>query len=167
MSDPTAIDIRFDPLKQRMEGIAVHGNTPFDVPYISEIVPDLWQGGCKHGLNLPLNIKHLVSLYPWEKYRHDEEHLRSSLTVRMYDSTSQAMDQVVSLARWVNTCRAEGPTLVHCQAGLNRSGLVSALALMIGPEDLTADEAIYMLREHRSPAVLCNPHFVKWLREFK
>ena len=51
--DPTKIDIEFDPLRQRMVGISAHGLKPFDVPFISEIVPDLWVGGCEDGLILP------------------------------------------------------------------------------------------------------------------
>jgi protein-tyrosine phosphatase len=53
--------------------------------------------------------------------------------------------------------------LVHCSAGLNRSGVVNARALMwLG---YTADEAIAMLRKNRYQSVLCNPKFVKWLKE--
>ena len=50
--DPTKIDIEFDPLRQRMVGISAHGLKPFDVPFITEIVPDLWVGGCEDGLIL-------------------------------------------------------------------------------------------------------------------
>lgn len=162
-SDPTAIDINFDPQQQRMRGVAIHGNTPFDVPYVSEIVPGLWQGGCRDGLRLPKTIKHVVSLYPWESYSHLHD-LRSELAVRMYDSADQQFGQVDAIAEWVNGCRADAPTLVHCQAGLNRSGLVAARALMLGPERLTAEEAVALLRAGRSPAVLCNASFVSWLR---
>lgn len=159
-ADPTAIDIAFDPVEQRMRGRAVHGNTPFDVSFISEIAPNLWQGGCETGLVLPAFIEHVVSLYPWEQYtvRHE---LKSSLTVRMYDSTDQGFGQVDEIARWVAGRREEGPVLVHCQAGLNRSSLVAARALMFG--GLTADEAITQIRSTRSPACLCNPSFEAWL----
>lgn len=160
-SDPTAIDINFDPRARRMEGYAVHGNTPFSVPFMSEIEPNLWTGGCTDGLILPTEIEHLVSLYPWEKYRVVHA-IKSVLTVRLYDSLEQALDQVDDIARWVNGRRAEGPTLVHCQAGLNRSGLVTARALMLS--GATADEAIALLREKRSPAVLCNEAFEAYLR---
>jgi len=44
--DPTRIDIDLDPRVQRMQGVAYHGNTPFDVPYISKITDGLYQGGC-------------------------------------------------------------------------------------------------------------------------
>ena len=158
--DPTAIPIRFDPREQRMSGIAIHGNTPFSVPFISQITDDLWTGGCTTGLHLPGEIVHLVSLYPWERYREHGE-LRSSLYVKMYDSDGQAFEQVAHIARWVNVCRADGPTLVHCQAGLNRSGLVAATALIL--DGMAPDLAIRLLREKRSDAVLCNRHFENWL----
>ena len=103
----------------------------FDVPFVSEIAEDLWLGGCEDGLVLPPFVQHLVSLYPWEQYtvRHE---LASNLEVRMYDSIDQAFHQVDSIAPWVNECRSTGATLVHCQAGLNRSSLVVGRALVLG-----------------------------------
>lgn len=159
-ADPTKIDIRFDPREQRMSGYATHGDTPFDVPFISQITDTLWTGGCTNGLVLPDHIEHIVSLYPWEAYtvRHE---IKSALSVIMYDSLDQAMGQVGAIADWVNACRADGPTLVHCQAGLNRSGLVAATALIRG--GMGAAEAVALLREKRSSAVLCNRAFEDWL----
>ena len=158
--DPTRIDIEFDPMTQHMVGVSAHGLMPFDVPFMSEIVPNLWLGGCEEGLVLPTFIKHLVSLYPWEKYTVHHE-LQSSLIMRMYDSTDQAFDQVDSLARWVNDSRDWAPTLVHCQAGLNRSSLVVCRALMLA--GMPSDEAIDLVRTKRSPACLSNPSFARWL----
>jgi protein-tyrosine phosphatase len=51
--------------------------------------------------------------------------------------------------------------LVHCQAGLNRSGVVVARALMA--DGMSAVEAVSLIRERRSPACLCNPAFERWL----
>jgi protein-tyrosine phosphatase len=109
---------------------------------------------------LPRFIRHLVSLYPWEHYtvRHD---LGSRLEVRMYDSIDQSFGQLDGIAGWVNVCRTDGPTLVHCQAGLNRSSLVVARALIL--DGMTARDAIDLVREKRSPVCLCNPSFEKWL----
>ena len=153
MTDPTAIKIDFNPTVQRIKGVTLHGSAAFDVPLISEIAPNLWQGGCEDGLILPDFIKHLVSLYPWESYtvRHE---LDSALLVRMYDSADQTFEQIEQLARWVNLCRTTGPVLVHCQAGLNRSSLVAARALIL--EGMSADDAIMTVRTKRSPACLCN-----------
>lgn len=160
--DPTAIPMELDPTQQRMRGYAIHGNTPFDVPYLSELAPNLWQGGCREGLVLPDFIDMVVSLYPWEKYT--IENGAERVEIAMYDSTEQGFDQVEDIARIVHEARAEGKTvLVHCQAGLNRSSLVAARALML--DGMTADEAITMIRLKRSDACLCNPAFEKWLRE--
>lgn len=160
--DPTAIDLSVDPRTQRMTGVAIHGGTRFSVPYVSEIEDNLWTGGCAMGLALPREIDHVVSLYPWEAYTVTHE-LKSALMVRLYDSSDEAMDKIDDIARWVNSCRRDGITLVHCQAGLNRSGLVAARALML--EGSSADDAIALLREKRSPAVLCNTAFEQWLRD--
>lgn len=163
-TDPTKIDINFDPTVQRMSGVARHGYTPFDVPYISHVADDLYQGGCTGGLVLPRFIKHLVSLYPWEQYTVEHE-LASRLEVRLYDSLDQDFDAILTIARWVNVCRASGSVLVHCQAGLNRSALVAATALTL--DGASPDDAIERLREQRSPAVLCNPSFEAWVRDLK
>lgn len=164
MPDHTKLsDISFDPQQKRMRGHAIHGNTPFDVPFISELAENLWQGGCENGLTLPRFITNVVSLYPWEKYNlRGDGILNSYLTVKMYDSEDQLFDQVHGIAAWVNIARDQGPTLVHCQAGLNRSSLVAATALVQG--GLTGDEAVKLIREARSPACLCNPAFEQWVR---
>jgi protein-tyrosine phosphatase len=159
--DPTKININFDPTVQRMSGTATHGNTPFDVPFISEIAPNLWQGGCQNGLVLPRTFKHLISLYPWEEYKIYHE-IETLVQCRMYDGFDQALEIVDDLARLVNTCMKTGPVLVHCQAGLNRSSLIVARVLMLN--GLTAKGAIQRIRLKRSPACLCNKSFEKWLR---
>ena len=90
--DPTRIDIEFDPQRQHMVGISAHGYQRFDVPFISEVLPDLWLGGCEDGLILPAFISNLVSLSPWETYtvRHE---LRRTLEVRMLDSVDQGVSK--------------------------------------------------------------------------
>jgi hypothetical protein len=155
-SDPTRIDIASDPLERRINGVAYHGNTPFDVPYMSQIDGSLWVGGCTDGLELPDFIMHVISLYPWESYAYHDQ-VKSVLSFRMYDSADQGTNEVRRIAQWVNDCRAEGMTLVHCQAGLNRSNLVAATALIL--DGMEPAKAIALLREKRSPAVLCNTSF--------
>lgn len=156
--DPTRIDIKYDPFTQRMTGVAAHGDTPFDVPFISQIDGNLYQGGCFRGLVLPPIFKHVISLYQWERYtiKHD---LDSMLTVKMYDSTDGVdLEQLAALAQWVDTCTKTGPTLVHCQAGLNRSSLVAG-ATLVSRGTHTGLSALVHLRSVRSPAALCNPTF--------
>lgn len=144
-----------------MSGYTAHKNIYFDVPFISHIEGNLYQGGCEDGLDLPEYIEHVVSLYPWERYR-EHSGVRSTLQMVMHDSTSQDLSVVDSLARWVIDRSKEGPVLVNCQAGLNRSGLVMARVLML--QGRGADEAIELIRTQRSEACLCNPAFEQWLR---
>ena len=165
--DPTALRISRFP--ERMTGTTVHGGMTFDMPWRSEIVPGLWQGGVADGMILPARFAHVVSLYRWESYR-EHERLRSRLTLTMLDSSSLSDfdgPAVYRAAEWVNECRrdlrASEAVLVHCQAGLNRSGVVTALALMLNGDVETADEAIALVRERRGDAVLCNPLFAEWL----
>lgn len=159
--DPTRIDLATDPTHQRFIGIARHGNTYFDVPFISHIEGDLWQGGTQTGLVLPERFDHVVSLYQAEKYTVHHDLITENYFL-MYDSTRQSFEQVDEIARHVNECLEDGPTVVLCQAGLNRSSLVTARSLML--RGWTADEAITLIRTQRSPAALCNPSFEAWLR---
>lgn len=158
--DPTRIDIDVDPTAQRLSGIAAHGMMDFDVPYVSQLEGNLWQGGCENGLILPTFFKHVVSLYPWEAYTVTHT-LDSFVKVRMYDHESQGFDQVDALAAWVNVCRRSGPILVHCQAGLNRSSLIAGRALIL--DGMAPADAVALIRDKRSPACLCNPAFEQWL----
>lgn len=151
-----------NPLTERMVGRAYHGDTPFDVPYMSEILPGFWQGGCRNGLVLPSFIEHVVSLYPWEQYT--VEHQLKSYTLHWWQDGDEVVDPGLlrAVAMWVGHCLEDGPTLVHCQAGLNRSSLLAA-AVLVYAKGMEPSAAIYALREARSPACLCNPYFYEWL----
>lgn len=152
-----------DPFHHWVEGTAVMGNTPFRMPIITPVIPGLWQGGYVPGLDLGQNFEWVLSLYPWQRYPIGPYVERRE--VEMYDSDSGPDDaQVRELATWVNEARRQGPTLVHCQAGLNRSALIVAAALVL--DGHTPDDAIALLRERRSPAVLCNPTFERFIRGF-
>lgn len=165
-ADPTAIPLGVDPTYQRMIGRTYHGNMQFDVPYMSQITDNLWMGGCDPLLVLPPNIKHVISLYPWAQYRTNHT-VSSRLEVMMLDSEDQEIDYYTMkrIVSWVRACEVDGPTLVHCQAGLNRSGLVVAAFLL--DQGKSGEEAINMLREARSPAVLCNKSFEDWVLSWR
>lgn len=159
----TAIPVedRYSALSHRMEGEAYHGGY-FNVPLISCVgnvrtSGELWQGGCKGGLSLPPDFDFVLSLYPWESYHIGPNTER--VEVEMYDSLDQGFEQIDALADdVVNRLRGRQKVLVHCQAGLNRSGLLAATILKkLG---YTGPEAIKLLRESRgTDEVLCNDTF--------
>ncbi len=141
--------------------LAAGRRADFKVPLISQIDDRLWMGGCKDGVQLD-GFDLVVSLYPWEKYAILESTTR--VEVKLYDS-GEVPDstQLFALAEAVNTARRAGArVLVHCQAGLNRSGLVTALA-MVTDGGFTPAAAIARLRELRHEVVLCNQAFEGWL----
>lgn len=75
-----------------------------------------------------------------------------------YDDAQEAIE----LAQLAHRAWSRGQTvLIRCQAGVNRSGLVSALVLML--DGYRAEEAIALLRQRRSPVVLSNRDFERWL----
>lgn len=143
-----------------IEGWAVHGGAHFSVPLVSHIVDNLWTGGCIGGVRLGDDFTTVVSLYPWEQYAIGRDTDR--VEIRMYDAgETPAPESLLEAVACVLIGLDDGKTLVHCQAGLNRSGLVAALTLMaLG---MTPDEAVELLREKRCDAVLCNPAFARWL----
>lgn len=151
-----------DLTSHHIEGIAAMGHTHFNCPLITHVEGNLWQGGTPADVGkVPAYFQFVLNLYPWENYAVPEGTEVKAL--KLYDA-GEVPDPAVleELAAWVNEKRAIGPTLVHCQAGLNRSALVTALALIRSGS--TPDEAISLLRKQRSPAVLCNSSFEKWLR---
>jgi protein-tyrosine phosphatase len=158
VSDPTRIDMVFD--LGRIQGVARHGNTPFDCPLITHIDGNLWTGGCRDQRYLPTTIEHVISLYPWERYNFQPGHEPKSASYHwLYDSDDvEQLARVEAIVAWGVACVKDGPTLIHCQAGLNRSSMIAGrvlIALGRSPED-----AVALLREKRSPAVLCNQTFL-------
>lgn len=72
--------------------------------------------------------------------------------------------EIRQLADWLHSEWKMGKRVAgKCQAGWNRSGLVVALVLI--REGYSADEAISLIRERRSPNALCNPYFVEFIKQ--
>ncbi len=71
--------------------------------------------------------------------------------------------QIEAFCKAAHTYAANEPTYWHCHAGLNRSGIVLATYLHIY-RDMKISDIIVMLREKRSPMVLCNNVFERTLR---
>ena len=136
----------------------------FDCELVSHVEGNLYQGGCVQDVELDDDFVGVVSLYPWEQYRLGPNTER--LEIKMLDAPSGVdWDDLDKASDKVLEFMEKGKTLVHCQAGLNRSGLVAAVVLM--KRGRTAQEAIDLLRKSRSPMVLCNDTFVKQLHELQ
>lgn len=131
----------------------------FQTSLVTHVMGNLWTGGCIDGVELPSEFDFVVSLYPWEKYELSPGTTRFEF--EMFDEPEVAEELVNEIAEVIEFCVHSGQTLVHCQAGLNRSGLLSALVLVRG--GMSPGKAIDLLREKRSRAVLCNRTFEQWL----
>lgn len=166
--DPTAYDLGgdksiTDPRIRRVSGYANFGRRRrITMPFMTQVTDNLWHGGVEAGLILPNNIDYVLSLYQWQEYEFEHD-LKERLTVEMYDSEGQGFDQVAELAEWVNRRRQEGTVLVHCQAGLNRSSVIVASALLLAGDVRTGREAVDLLRARRDPACLINPAFEDYI----
>ena len=85
-----------------------------------------------------------------------------------YDFMSRA-DMEVAVRAGGCTARLlrEGRSvLVTCMAGRNRSGLICALALCVGPARMDQDEAVFTVRSARGPEALQNPQFLAFLKSY-
>jgi hypothetical protein len=131
----------------------------------SEIAPGLWMGGSPElgepSSELPFDA--VVTLYAFAP---PASWLVEELRYGFYDGPMDLVDvpRVLRTSAWAfERWRAGDRVLIRCQAGLNRSGLVSALVLMAG--GLSPAQAIDLIRERRSSYALCNGSFEAWLRD--
>lgn len=139
----------------------------------SEILPNLWQGGTDdydvmgstRGSLSPYitrqNFDTVVTLYA---YACPVDWFVRELRYGFWDHDMKDFDaedlfDIVRIAHtdWKNGKRV----LIRCQAGWNRSGLITALVLI--REGYSARDAIDMQRSKRTRHVLCNRDFENWL----
>lgn len=155
-----------DPFVRTMEGVVSHTDEYFRAPFITELLPGVYLGGVESGLVLPAEIRNIVSLYPWESYtaHHEPD---SVFMVSMYDSEYQDLTKIEAIASWVATLITHRQSvLVHCQAGLNRSSLVMARALVKAGVMDSGSDAVDFIRLKRSPQCFSNRSFEKYVREY-
>lgn len=138
-------------------GVRVHVVTPLLLQSARTIVMDDAQlARDLAGVVLVVNLWHTVD----PRLAHMTHHAPTP-DGRVTPASGEAFE---AAARLVADRLAAGErVLVHCWGGRNRSGVVSARALMM-TEGLTAHDAVLRVRAARRSA-LGNEHFVAWLRE--
>jgi protein-tyrosine phosphatase len=103
----------------------------------------------------------VITLYSWAQ---PVDWLVEEVRYGFYDSEISHIDfaAVERAADFAYQAWKSGKrVLIRCQAGINRSSLVMAHVLM--KDKYKAREAIDLMREKRSKAVLLNRHFVDYL----
>jgi hypothetical protein len=148
-------------------------STKFPEALYSEILPGLFQGGtadddvihfyrARYERRPKLPFDSIVTLYAsanpagWNvqefRYGIPDAHISDIDLNRLRRAVDFAHDQ------W----KLGDQVLIRCQAGLNRSGLVTALVLM--KDAFEAQEAIDLIRTERGEDALCNSHFERWIQ---
>jgi len=148
-----------------------HGWANYSEPLWSEILPGLWQGGtADHDTTLTTrarpgidadDFQFVTTLYA---YALPVDWFVKEIRFGVYDSDMEDFnpEEMYEIVRMTHRAWKRGEkTLIRCQAGWNRSGLVMALVLI--RDGLSAEEAIALIRAKRSQYALCNQTFVAWL----
>lgn len=151
----------------------------FDVPFCDrpwdEIIPGLWLGGhdCQPKGAPPYGDCHpkdnfdlIVSLHhrDGDEWRGTNGAIEIRHQMADADLDPEHHTRLDELARIVVDAVNDGErVLVRCRAGINRSALVAGLALL--RMGWTTGEIVARMRQVRSPYVLFNESFVKYLEE--
>ncbi len=138
----------------------------------SELLPGLWQGGT-HDFDT-LEFPKEYPIWKSEKQFDSVATLYAiahpvgwGISERRYgfpDSELSAQDipEIHNIAEWAFEQWTSGKkVLIRCQAGLNRSGLLTALVLL--REGHSPKQAIELIREKRSEWALCNSDYVTYI----
>jgi protein tyrosine phosphatase len=141
-------------------------------PLWSQVLPGLWQGGT-HDLDVEKQLKvpmittkefdTVITMYA---YANPVDWFVKEFRYGVWDSDINKMDitELYDIVRLAHSDWKRGKkVLIRCQAGWNRSGLITALVLI--REGMDAREAIDLIRKTRSDQALCNRSFEKFLIE--
>jgi hypothetical protein len=139
-----------DKLKSSFGGIVLVNNE-------DKIADNLWIGGNPVDA---MRYQYIIAVNKAPTY-----HIPNGTMAIVYPFDDAAwmpdLTKLHELAETVNRFTSMGPTLVHCSAGLNRSALVIALALI--KRGMTPGDAIEHIRAERGADALHNETFTEWL----
>jgi hypothetical protein len=149
-----------------------HSDDQYPTEPYAEILPGLYMGGTADDqtvdypqalpdLSDPKIFDAVVTLYSWaQPMGWGVEEMRygfADASVEHFDTERLLRVSKWAFERWDNGEQV----LIRCQAGLNRSGLVTALTMMHARFEPT--DAIRQIRTQRSEMALFNNHYVTWL----
>jgi len=141
-------------------------------PLWSEVLNGLWQGGTDdldvdRQLKVPMiTTKSFDTVITMYADANPVDWFVKEFRYGVWDSDINKMDttELFDIVRLAHADWKRGKrVLIRCQAGWNRSGLITALVLI--REGMGAREAIDLIREKRSEWALCNKSFEKFLIE--
>ena len=126
----------------------------------SEILPGLYMGGT-HDDDVVFkgqkdnfhknNFDCVITMYAWAQYGIPDSEIKDV-----------ELSKLLEIAQWGHKKWLCGErVLIRCQAGLNRSGLITALILLL--EGMSPEQAIAQIRQKRSPVALFNKAYVDWI----
>ena len=138
----------------------------------NEILPNLFMGGTLDSKTIdcaqPLQefqsereFDCIVTLYAWAAPANwgVEERRLGFPDAQIIE---EYLEPIHEMAAWAHSRWKSGKkVLIRCQAGLNRSGLLTALVLL--QEGHSPTQAIELIREKRSEWALCNSDYVAYI----
>jgi hypothetical protein len=138
----------------------------------NEILPNLFMGGTLDSKTIdcaqPLqefqserDFDCIVTLYAWAAPANwgVEERRLGFPDAQIIE---EYLEPIHEMAAWAHSRWKSGKkVLIRCQAGLNRSGLLTALVLL--QEGHSPTQAIELIREKRSEWALCNSDYVAYI----
>lgn len=139
----------------------------------SEIMPGLWQGGTDDLDVIGANSNHRITRSNFDTVitlyarANGASWNVKELRFGFADGDMNDFDPEADLELLVREAhkdwKAGKRVLIRCQAGLNRSGLITALVLI--RDGVSPQDAIDLIRKQRATAALCNTTFDRWLTD--
>lgn len=135
------------------------------LPAMSEIIPGLWQGDQSSGvIAAEQEFDVVVNLTPTTMGT--QRVMKPGSTYIRWEIADGPLPDLVKLQSIAYGCgvalKAKRAVLVHCAAGINRSGLMCAL-IVRGVERCSGADAVAIVRTAR-PGALSNKVFADWLQ---